>query len=168
MTTPAPKPKPKRSRRMIVWLVAVPVVILLLALAGANWKTFHLAYAKHLMGSTDRQKQRRGIDMVLVTHIHEGMHLEEVRRALAPTMVLEPHSLVSATTGPALPPSLRGFRAYAVSDPPKFAALLGFDANDRLRVIVLPHQWPFPSIPKPRKQPDATPDQHYIPLRFSP
>jgi hypothetical protein len=34
---------------MIVWLIIAPTVLLLLAFAGANWKFFHLVYAKHLV-----------------------------------------------------------------------------------------------------------------------
>ncbi len=89
MNTPAPAPKPKRSRRMVVWMVAMPIAILLLSLAGANWKTFHLAYCKHLISSDDLTKQRRGVAMVLRTHLREGMPLEEVRSMLAPARLTE-------------------------------------------------------------------------------
>ena len=129
MTEQKPAEKP-RSRRMIVWLVAAPIVILLLALAGANWKTFHLAYAKHLMSSEDREKQRDGVEMVLRTHLRKGMSLEEVRRLLAPARVIFwPHlstiecrfAGVYVTTG-------EGGKYQP-------AAGLTFDENDRLSYI---------------------------------
>ncbi len=122
MTAPESQPKPKRSRRMVVWMIAVPIVILLLALAGANWKTFHLAYAKHLLASDDPDKQWQGVDMVLRTHLRKGMPLEEVRRLLAPARVTE---TISRWRLP-----VRGFtvslKGYS-SD-----GELCFDENDRL------------------------------------
>ena len=84
MNEPAPEPKPKRSRRMVVWMVAVPIVILLLALAGANWKRFHLAYAKHLVRSEDYESRVEGVEMIVNTHLRKGMKLEEVCRLLHP------------------------------------------------------------------------------------
>ncbi len=82
-----PEPKPKRSRRMVLWLVAMPIAILLLALAGANWKFFHLAYAKHLMRSDDPKKQGRGVQMVAETHLRKGMTRDEIQRLLSPARV---------------------------------------------------------------------------------
>ncbi len=134
MTTP--EPKPKRSRRMVVWLVAMPTAILLLALAGANWKRFHLAYAKHLMRSDDRMTQWQGVDMVLQTHLREGMSLEEVRRLLAPARVSKTISFIP----PQIPP-LRPFKV-SVKANPWTLAVLSFDADDRLRWIAslnIPH-----------------------------
>ncbi len=84
MNAPAPEPKPKRSRRMVVWMVAVPIVILLLALAGANWKRFHLAYAKHLMQSEVPAERYKGAQMIFETHLRKGMRVEEVRRLFPP------------------------------------------------------------------------------------
>ncbi len=127
MTAPAPSPAPaKRSRRMVVWLVAVPIVILLLALAGANWKFFHLAYAKHLMGSDDPDRQERGIKMVTYTHIPLGMSLEEVRALLAP---IRPTELDGPTGSP------RRFTVPVKDDQGRFIVYLVFDEVDRLSTI---------------------------------
>ncbi len=124
MTTPAPEPKPKRSRRMVLWMVAMPIAILLLALAGANWKTFHLAYAKHLMRSEDPAKQGRGVWMVVETHLRKGMPLEEVRRLLTPATVTEIFYLFRRD---------RRFYEVAVAKAPSDEFfLLIFDENDRL------------------------------------
>jgi len=128
MTPPAPEPEPKRSRRMIVWLVVAPIVILLLALAGANWKTFHLAYAKHLMSSTDPDKQAKGIRMVLETHICKGMTLGEVRRLLAPTEITRAGHYLPGLQSP----MLRYFGMHVVG---RYALLLGFDDDYKLRRI---------------------------------
>ncbi len=84
MTEPTPDPKPRRSRRMVVWMVAVPIVILLLALAGANWRFFHLAYAKHLMGSDDPEKQVEGLARVITAHMRQGMSKSEVEHLVRP------------------------------------------------------------------------------------
>ncbi len=84
MNETASEPKPRKSRRMVVWMVVVPIVILLLALAGANWKFFHLAYAKHLIGSEDSESQADGVRMIYRTHLREGMKLEEVERLFRP------------------------------------------------------------------------------------
>jgi len=72
---------------MIVWLVAAPVVILLLALAGANWKTFHLAYCKHLMSSDDPMTQGRGLARVIMTHMRQGMSKSQVERLVRPLVL---------------------------------------------------------------------------------
>lgn len=87
MNETAPSPKPRKSRRMVVWMVAVPVVILLLAFAGANWKFFHLAYAKHLMRKDDVLSQYEGIQMLLDTQMQTGMTLEEIRGLFHPMEV---------------------------------------------------------------------------------
>ena len=129
MTTPAPSPAPaKRSKRMVVWMVAVPIVILLLALAGANWKRFHLAYAKHLIASDDLTKQKRGVTMVLRTHLRDGMSLEEVRRLLAPAKA----SHVSGS-----PQGYPFTVAITEEGKRKHITLLSFDKDGRLRRIVL-------------------------------
>ena len=78
------QPAKPRSKRMVVWLVIVPIALLLLTFAGANWKVYHLAYAKHLMRNQDYEQQARGVQMVLYTHLHEGMPLSEVRKFLDP------------------------------------------------------------------------------------
>ncbi len=86
---PAPEPKPKRSRRMVVWMIAVPIVILLLAFAGANWRTFHLAYCKNLMGSSDYRKRLGGLTKLVNVHFRSGMSREEVARMLLPLQLQE-------------------------------------------------------------------------------
>ena len=112
---------------MVLWLVAAPIVILLLALAGANWKTFHLAYAKHLMSSDDPDKQFKGGRMVLRTHLRDGMPLEEVRGLLAPFRVTRrPFNYES--------PRLRTFVLSAGEGSQKDVGVLFFDQNDRLVV----------------------------------
>ena len=116
----------KRARRMIVWMIAVPVVILLLALAGANWKTFHLAYAKHLMRSEVPEEQNRGLEMVLDTHLRVGMTLEEVRRLFQPARVTEGGFGLTRER-----PPFRGFRVRL--EGAYFTPGLGFDEDDRLR-----------------------------------
>ncbi len=145
MNARAPEPKPKRSRRMVVWLVAVPIVILLLALAGANWKVFHLAYAKHLIASEDAQKQRRGLMMVVKTHLRESMSLEEVRLLLEPAKVAEIIFVV--------PAPLAG-RSFSVSvEGSDVTVYLGFDENDRLLLSTFSEKHPLSDIllPSPRK-----------------
>ena len=126
MNTPEPEPKPKRSRRMIVWLVAAPIVVLLLALAGANWKTFHLAYCKYLIASDDGDKQTRGAWMVIETHLHEGMTLEEVRALIAPARVTE------TDIGWSPAEKTRYFEVTTAKDPRTELCLLAFDQDDRL------------------------------------
>ena len=122
-----PEPKPKRSRRMIVWLVVAPIVVLLLALTGANWKAFHLAYAKHLMRSDDPEAQERGVWMVIDTHLRDGMTLEEVRRVFAPAKVSKVLSV---------PADLRErgdpFTVATGESGENFHKLLLFNENDRL------------------------------------
>jgi len=125
MTTPAAEPKPKRSRRMVLWMVAMPIAILLLALAGANWKTFHLAYAKHLMSSDGQPKHSRGVQMVLDTHLRDGMTLEEVRRLFAPAKVAQDRFL----TGTQARLFRRGFNVKVQGC--RFTAL-EFDEDDKL------------------------------------
>ncbi len=118
--------KPKAgSRRMIAWLVVVPVVLLLLALAGANWKTFHLAYAKHLIASDDPKERARGIEMMVETHLPEGMPLEEVRRLLAPAEVAETDSYLPG-------PQSQPLRCYRVNVEDRYVFHFYFDENDRL------------------------------------
>ncbi len=116
---------------MIVWMVAMPIAILLLALAGANWKFFHLAYAKHLIRSDDREKRYRGLQMVFRTHLREGMALEEVRAILAPARVTQ-RNLPSLDDGPPIP----SLRVY-VEGASYLEALLGFDEDDKLQDISL-------------------------------
>ena len=77
------------SRRMVVWLVAAPVVLLALAFAGANWRTFHLAYCKNLMGSSDYRKRQRGLNKLVNVHFRRGISKEEVARLLLPLQLLE-------------------------------------------------------------------------------
>jgi len=133
---------------MVVWMIAVPIVILLLALAGANWKTFHLAYAKHLMGSSDRDERTMGIDMVLRTHLRVDMSLEEVRRLLAPASVTEtdlrkvmPLEEVRRLFAPAMltessrqpgPMASRVFDVSVGTFPEGYVFGLLFDKDDRL------------------------------------
>ncbi len=74
---------------MIVWLVAVPAVLLLLAFAGANWKVFHLAYARHLLRSEDPGEQGRGLTMIERSHLKQGMTEEEVARLVHPVKMKE-------------------------------------------------------------------------------
>ncbi len=132
MNTPAPEPKPKRSRRMVVWMVAMPIAILLLALAGANWKRFHLAYAKHLISSDDTMKQYRGVQIVLETHLRKGMTLEEVRAILAPARVSESElSFLDQS------PPIRQFVVDTEGDPSNYTAELVFDEDGRLRLFCL-------------------------------
>jgi hypothetical protein len=69
---------------MVVWLVVTPTVLLLLALAGANWKTFHLAYCKHLMRSSNPDDRWRGLKMVVEIHLSKGMSPEQLRPLVAP------------------------------------------------------------------------------------
>ncbi len=127
MTSPAPSPAPaKRSKRMVLWLVAVPIVILLLALAGANWKVFHLAYAKHHMSSDDPDKQYRGLRMVVETHLRKGMSLEEVRAILVPAELIP----IDHETGSR--PRTRRFYLDMEVDPSNFIVNLIFDRDDRL------------------------------------
>ncbi len=116
----------KRARRMIVWLVAAPIVILLLALAGANRKTFHLAYAKHLMSSSDASDQRRGTYMVIDTHVRNGMTLQEVRELLRPAELVKAHTEDQ--------PYLRGWSVVVVGEGYKINPLctLYFDEQGRL------------------------------------
>ena len=114
----------KRPRRMIVWLVAVPIVILLLALAGANWKTFHLAYCRHLLRSSDHNDRRRSVDMVVDTHLRQGMSLEKVRA------VLEPAQLVNLNPRDTSVP--RSFQVFAGPTGQDQVRTLLFDKNDRL------------------------------------
>ena len=115
---------------MVLWLVAVPIVILLLALAGANWKTFHLAYAKHLMRSTDPAKQKKGAWMVYENHLREGMPLEEVRAILAPAKLIE------SPSQPGIPEATRVFDVYAgVERPENYVTRMLFDENDRLGLL---------------------------------
>ncbi len=132
MTTPAPKPR--KSRRMVVWLVAVPIAILLLALAGANWKVFHLAYAKHLMDSSDPKKHYRGVKMVLQTHLRGGTSLEEVRRLLGPAMLAETDYGMGPFLAWDIPP-LRVYRVFVKRDPLVVDIELGFDDGGKLRAI---------------------------------
>ncbi len=88
MTTLAPPPVPaKRSKRMIVWLVIAPIVLLLLAFAGANWKTFHLAYCKRLMRSSNPDTKYRGLSTMAEVHFTKGMSRQEVSRLLSPLKV---------------------------------------------------------------------------------
>jgi hypothetical protein len=151
---PSPAPpesaKPRRPRRMIVWMIAAPAVILLLAFAGANWRVFHLAYAKRLMRSGNPMQQSRGIDMVLMTHLRVGMSLEEVRAILAPARVRE-HDVLSADQSP----PLRNFW-LSVDDSVSvydldLVSTLGFDENDRLKRIVIIFEDSIEDIPLPGK-----------------
>jgi len=72
------------SLKMILWSAALAAVLLLAAWGAANWKVFHLAYCKHLIGSNDLEKRHRGIYMVLRTHVRPGMTCEQVNNLLSP------------------------------------------------------------------------------------
>ena len=77
--------KPLRTwRPMAIWAIALAGLLLLLAWSGANWKTFHLAYCRHLMRSRDGETRNSGIAKVCSTHLRPGMTTEEVRRMFHP------------------------------------------------------------------------------------
>ncbi len=118
----------KRSKGMIVWLVVAPAVLLLAALAGVNWKVFHLAYCKQLMSSKDFTRRTEGLKMALAGHIRKGMPVEEVRAILAPAGFTETDWVGGSGT-----PTLRRQTVYV--EGLGFAALLGFDEDDRLHSV---------------------------------
>ncbi len=123
MTAPALSPEPvKRSKRMVVWLVAVPIVILLLALAGANWKTFHLAYAKHLMRSAESADRKKGAVMMCETHVRAGMPRQEVSELLKPATLHRTPYMDQFT--------YQGQRWYVVAGPKDIFVYVTFDKND--------------------------------------
>ena len=128
MTETPPAPQPRKSRRMILWMVVAPVVVLLLAFGGANWKVFHLIYAKHLMRKDDIQSREKGLQMVLKTHLQTGMTREEVSRLLYPVKL---QSLNSRS------------RDYYVQDADaaqkiRFFYIFDFDNEDRLEQRPVP------------------------------
>ena len=86
---------PRTKRRMLVWMVILPAALLLLALAGANWKVFHLAYARRLLTSGDKERHSRGVELTCRHHLHKGMLFKKVRRLLDP---LEMHCSVNEGT----------------------------------------------------------------------
>ena len=81
--TEAPKPR-AGSRRMVAWLIVAPAVLLALAFAGANWRTFHLAWCKRLLGSPDAVRQRKAAVMIVNTHVRKGMTAEELSKLFSP------------------------------------------------------------------------------------
>ena len=72
------------SRKMVLWSAALAAFLLLAAWGAANWKVFHLAYCKHLISSSDPEKQYRGMELIEKHHLRKGMTLEEVRKIMAP------------------------------------------------------------------------------------
>lgn len=69
---------------MVFWSVALAALLIAVAWGGANWRMFHLAYCRHLLGSRDPATRQRGIDMVLQTHVRPGMTWEEILRLFGP------------------------------------------------------------------------------------
>ena len=72
------------SRKMILWSVALAAFLLTAAWGAANWKAFHLAYCKHLISSSDPEKQYRGMELIEKRHLRKGMTVDEVRKVMAP------------------------------------------------------------------------------------